>query len=140
MAAAAFTVAATTGCDVDADFGDGVYNVYDIPVYASEWKPVWSADDVMEYMYVDKPMPELDGKVFGRAMYVTYYQFMDGNETVEMPLPYTDYELYEGKEWQYKIESEYSQGNLRLVLTTSDFYPYEFKPNEQWRFRLVIML
>jgi hypothetical protein len=134
LVAAALVMTANTGCDVDADLG-GVYNIYDIPVRSSEWIPVSSAADVLEYMYVDKPIPELDD-VFGRASYATYFKYMDGNEPVEVPLPYTVYELYDGIEVEYTVRAEYSPGNLRLVLTTSDFY--SSKPDETWMFRLAI--
>jgi hypothetical protein len=141
LAAAALTSAAlTTGCDVDADFA-GVYNVYNIPVQPSEWEIMSPDPGIIAYMYVDKRMPELDASVIGRAAYVTYYQYMDGNQLVEVPLPHHVYNLeteVDGEyRWQYTIEAEYSPGNLRLKLSTSDFDL--FRPNEEWVFRLAII-
>ncbi|MDR1671721.1 MAG: hypothetical protein LBR57_04300 [Alistipes sp.] len=115
------TVLFSTGCDVDAQF-QGVYNVYDIPVHPDEWQIARNSDGLFEYMYVDKAMAELNGNVFGRASYTTYFVYRDGNATVEVPLPHTVYGLEDGGYlWQYTIEAEYSPGYLRLKLAASDF-------------------
>ncbi len=137
--ATAAVAAFAAGCDVDADLA-GVYSIKDIPVHPSEWILVEADPGIESYWYVDKAIAELDGDVFGRAMYTTYYRFMDGNELVEVPLPHTVYNLQtnvDGRyEWQYTIEAEYSPGNLRLKLATSDFAP--FRPDEELFFRLAI--
>jgi hypothetical protein len=130
----------STGCDVDAEFA-GVYNVYDIPVRNSDWKIESSAAGVVTYAYVDLRVPELNGNVINRAVCTTYYQYRDGNELVEVPLPHTVYnletEVNSEYRWQYTIEAEYSYGNLRLKLSTSDFNA--FKPDDTLYFRLAIV-
>ncbi len=140
MAAVAFTVAATTGCDVDADFDDGRILVIDnISVHPDDWKPMRFDDGSFYCLYADKTIRELTRNVINNGGYDTYFKYisMDDREPVQAKLPHQeDYLEIDGYKWHYTLDAEYSEGNLRILWRPDDFE--RFNPTDTFYFRLEI--
>jgi hypothetical protein len=147
MAAVVFSVAATTGCDADLEFGDekgrNVYSVDNIPVEPRDWEEVWDRDgfgnDILLYKYFDLPINELTWDVINGGHYTTYFYLdPDEHQPVTKPLPHSDYFMDgDGFQWEYTLDAEYSEGNLRIILKTSDFWDFTF--DDTLYFRLAII-
>jgi hypothetical protein len=138
-ALAAFALTGTTACNVDADFS-GTYSVDNISVAPGEWKNFGVVGTPDFYTYADIHIPELTASVLRDGAYLVYYKYLgpddNGNNTVPVQelLPV---EVFEDG-WSYRITPEVSEGNLRLVVRTSDYgLPRRF--DQTMFFRLAII-
>jgi len=114
-----------TSCRVDADF-QRTESVDGIAVAPSDWKEVWVGTPgnggYIDYMYADRAIPQLTWTVVRERAYIVYFKYLGpdshGNNNVEVqePLPCLTYE--DG--YSYQISGEVSNGNLRIVVRTSD--------------------
>ncbi len=133
------TGVAAAGCDVDADMG-GVFTVDNISVAPGDWKISHFPDGQFNCMYVDKDIRELIPAVFSDSAYITYFKYVDewDDVYVQKPLPLTVYNKeIDGFEWEYTLDAEYSERNLRITLRPQDFKPIEIF--ETMYFRLAII-
>ncbi len=145
MAAVAFTVAATTGCDVDADFDDGRKIVIDnIFVEPNGWQTARLADGSFDYYFADIPLPELTDHIFHRGTFETFWRYdemRDGQSVdVQERLPAViNLDRLENHVWipyTETVSCSYEVGVMRLMISRSDFN--NIRPDKTMYFRTVI--
>jgi hypothetical protein len=121
-AAAALSMIATTGCDIDAEIGnlpvvDGIY-------INPEGRPegwIRDTDAAGIYYYARVSMPEITPVIFERGAFTTYYKYMIGNVATQEPLPVEINEVVDqDSRYSYTIYCEYAVGQITIIARASD--------------------
>ena len=80
-------------------------------------------------------MPEINSVVFSDGAVIVYY--LDSNN-VQQPLPYVrHYQNSDGTVWTQTIDFDYSNGDMNIYVTNSNFAP--ISPTVDMNFRVVLM-
>jgi hypothetical protein len=143
---AALTMAANTGCDVDADIdGNGQRMVIDdIVVDRNGWEVALTDNGDFDYYYYDIERPEITERFFNRHVYTTYWRYGEerGGRIVDVqePLPavITRERFEDGYLIPYTetLSCSYEVGYMRIMLSRSDYF--DLRPDQDLYFRLVI--
>ena len=134
----ALVTMAFTGCQSNEPCGYKKFTV-DIPVAATEW----TFDDNTRQYFVDVPVKQLTEEAYRYGNISMYHEYHKGKSTAFMTaLPETIYEetTYEGEPYHFQthIESTFAPGLVEIVITISDYYYEEYKP-EDMDFKLQII-
>ncbi len=125
MIAAAIAMAwvASTGCDVDADFGSPVV-VDNIDIAPDDWKIMLDGGR-FDYYYYDVDLHMLNEGVFINGNFNTYWRYGEGIG-VQEPLPAVMHlsRYSEGRwvEYTETLSCSYEVGMVRIMLSRSDFF------------------
>ena len=134
----ALVTMAFTGCQSNEPCGYKKFTV-DIPVAATEW----TFDDNTRQYFVDVLVKQLTEEAYRYGNISMYHEYHKGKSTAFMTaLPETIYEetTYEGEPYHFQtqIESTFAPGLVEIVITISDYYYEEYKP-EDMDFKLQII-
>ncbi|MDR1340778.1 MAG: hypothetical protein LBK58_12105 [Prevotellaceae bacterium] len=145
IAVAIFSLAVFNSCTDSTnlppeDFDVPNWYTENLEVKASDWKLVGGIDEIDSYYeYIFDNFPYVDGIV---SVYM--YQNFDKNTELQIPLPYTSYEvdiLDNGEEVYYSIQYSYDiarDGSIALKVHVSDYFTGLFRPDTEV-FRVAII-
>lgn len=145
MAALVATASLATSCEgpmgppgrdgYDGRDGDVLKEVIDgIYVNPDGWQELWFGSN-FDCMYADIYMPELTSGIISNGIFFTYFKYEDP-DTFTLVQEGEGLTFFEGN-WSYTINCEYSAGNMRITIRTSDYEPYY--PENTLNFRTVIL-
>lgn len=107
------------------DFGDDI-QVVNTTVSVRDWRAYTDANHLNLYYSCTLSMPEITRNVFENGVVgvnlVTMNSFSNATQYFQQPLPYVHHlENAQGARWTRTIDYDYSQGQLTIYVTNSDF-------------------